>query len=333
MSEVSPEERLWDLMRGTLTARALALVADLCVADALAGGPRPVAEVAREVGADADTLHRLLRALASDGIFAEEEERGVFRNTPASDLLRASGWGDFAHLFGGIWHRAVGELEATGAPTFPQVFGADFWPWLADHPADRAAFDRAMEQGKEQRVERLAELEWRGDETVVDVGGGNGSLLVQLLHHHPGLRGIVFDLPETNRDEAALGDRIEFVAGNFFESVPPGDVYVLSTILHDWPDEQALQILRTIHAAAPPHARLLVVDSVIPAGNEPHGGKWLDLLMLTLFAGRERDEQQWRVLLDAGGFEPVCFHERLIEAQCQRYAPKDHREGQTSPGQ
>jgi hypothetical protein len=319
-------------MRGTLTARALGLVADLGVADALAGGPRPVDEVAREVGADTDTLRRLLRALASDGIFAEEEP-GVFRNTAPSALLAESGWGDFAHLFGGIWHRAVGELEATGAPTFPEVFGADFWSWLGEHPAERAAFDRAMEQGKDVRVERLVELDWRGDETVVDVGGGNGSLLVQLLQHHPGLRGIVFDLPETNRDEAALGDRIEFVAGSFFERVPSGDVYVLSTILHDWPDEQATAILRTIHAAAPRDARLLVVDSVIPTGNDPHGGKWLDLLMLTLFAGRERDEAQWRELLAAGGFEPVRFHERLIEARCQRYAPKDHREGQTSPGQ
>ena len=152
-----------------------------------------------------------------------------------------------------VWLRAVGELDASSdEPAFQRTHGAEFWSWLAEHADERAAFDRAMLQGSEPRVERLAQLEWRGDEVVVDVGGGNGSLLVELLRKQPGQRGIVFDLPETNRDEAALGDRIEFVAGDFFEHVPVGDVYVLATILHDWDDERAAAILRTIRAAALP---------------------------------------------------------------------------------
>jgi hypothetical protein len=229
-------------------------------------------------------------------------------------VLLGDGWKDFAHLFGGEWLRAIGELDASGEATFERVFGADFWSWLSAHPDERAAFDRAMAQGKDQRVERFDEIEWRGEETVVDVGGGNGSLLIELLKREPGLRGIVFDLPETVRDEDALGDRIEFVEGSFFESVPRGDVYVLGTILHDWDDEPAAAILRTIRAAAPEDASLLVIDAVVPPGNDPFGPKWLDLLMLTMFRGRERDEQQWRELLSRGGFEPVRFHERLIEA-------------------
>lgn len=317
MSERAPDGVVWDLCRGALAARAVGIVADLRVADALAGGPRPVAEIAAEVDADGETLHRFLRALASDGLFAEEE-RGVFRNTAASELLRGDGWNDFARLCGGVWHRAAGELEAAaGEPSFPRVFGSDFWTWIAARPEERAAFDRAMLQGLEARVARLAEVAWRGDETVVDVGGGNGSLLVELVELHPGLRGIVFDLPETNREDAALGTRIEFVAGDFFESVPPGDVYVLGTVLHDWDDEAALAILRTIRAAAPPGARLIVLDAVVRSGNEPDAAKWLDLLLLALFAGRERDETQWRTLLAAGGFEPVRFHARLIEARCR----------------
>ena len=317
MSQRAPDTVLWDLLRGTLRTRALALAADLRIADALAAGPRPVEEVAREVGADPDTLHRLLRALASDGVFAEEE-RGMFRNTEASEVLRrGDGWDDFAHLFGGVWLRAVGELDASSEPSFPKIFGTDFWSWLADHPGERAAFDRAMVQGGEHRVERLAGLDWRGDELVVDVGGGNGSLLVGLVRRQPELRGIVFDLPETTRDEVALGDRIEFVEGDFFERVPVGEVYILSTILHDWDDERATAILRTIRAAAPTAARLLVIETVLPPGNEPHGAKWLDLLMLTLFAGRERDEAQWRALLAAGGFEPVRVGDGLIEARCR----------------
>jgi hypothetical protein len=315
MSEPSPEGRIWDLMRGALATRALAIVADLRIAEALAGGPRPVEELAREVGADPGTLHRLLRALASDGVFAEDEP-GVFRNTEASDVLRQSGWDDFAHLFGGAWLQAIEQLGANGEPTFPRVFDTDFWSWLADHPEERAAFDRAMEQGKERRIERLAGLEWRGDETVVDVGGGNGANLVALLARRPGLTGIVFDLPETVRDESALGDRLTFVEGDFFESVPPGDVYVLSTILHDWDDERAATILQTIRAAAPSGARLVLIEAVIQPGNDPDGSKWLDLLMLALFGGRERDEAQWRELLEGAGFEIDRLEDGLIEARC-----------------
>lgn len=316
---IRAESHIWDLLRGGLASRALGVVADLGIADALADGPRPVGELAAEVGADPDVLHRLLRALASDGVFAETERR-VFENTAASELLRrGSGWSDFARLFGGVWHRTASELDAAaGEPAFERVHGIAFWEWLAKHPEERASFDRAMEQGWESRVERLAGVEWRGDELVVDVGGGNGSTLVQLIARRPGLRGVVLDLPETNRDEAELARAgIEFVAGDFFESVPRGDAYVLSTILHDWDDERAEAILRTIRAAAPDDGRLLVLDAVIPDGNEADGAKWLDLLMLALFSGRERDERQWRMLLDAGGFEPVRIEDGLIEARCR----------------
>ena len=317
MSERSPEAQLWNLMHGALATRAVGVVADLRIADALADGPRPVTELARDTGASADSLHQLLRALAGDGVFAETSP-GVFGNTEASELLRVSAQRDFAHLFGGVWHRAAGELDAgTGAVAFERVYGSDFWTWLAAHPEERAAFDRAMVDGLEGRVERLAALDWRGDETVVDVGGGNGSLLVALLDRQPGLRGIVFDLPETVRDEESFGDRIEFVAGSFFEGVPPGDVHVLSTVLHNWPDEQAAAILRTIRAASPDHGRLLVIDAVIPPGNEPDGRKWLGLLTLALFGGRERDEAQWRALFEGSGFEPVQIRDGLIEARCR----------------
>jgi hypothetical protein len=319
VSEPAPESRVWNLLRGALAARALAIVAELGVADALAGGPRPLVDLADELGADADILHRLLRALASDGIFAETEP-GVFRNTEASDLLRrGGGWEDFAGLFGGVWHRTAGELRATaGEPPFERLFGVDFWAWLARNPEERAAFDRAMEQGWERRVERLAAADWRGDEVVVDVGGGNGSLLLHLLERRPGLKGVVFDLPETNRDEASLAAAgIEFVTGSFFERVPRGDVYVLGSILHDWDDKPATAILKTVAATAPPGARLILLESVLPPGNEPDGVKWLDLLLLALFHGRERNETQWRELLADGGFEPVSVRDGLIEARCR----------------
>jgi O-methyltransferase domain len=320
VSEGDPNELLWDLLRGAMTTKTFGIAADLRVADALAGGPRPVAELARGNGADPDTLHRILRALASDGVFAEESP-GVFRNTDASELLRSdsgTSWREFAHLFGHVFYDAVAGLDPhTARATFPQTFGTDFWVWLKEHPDERAAFDTAMAGGKERSAERLAGLGWRNDETVVDVGGGNGTLLRALLERQPGLSGIVFDLPETVIDEASLGDRITFAAGSFFKQVPPGDVYLVSRILHDWDDGRATAILRTMRAAAPPHARLLAVESVISPGNEPHGAKWLDLLMLVLEAGRERTEQEWRSLFHAGGWRVDEIEDGLIQARCR----------------
>ncbi len=319
MSERAPEALLWDLLRGAMTTKALGIVSDLGVAGALAGGPRPVAELAREAGVDADALHRVLRALASDGVF-EEQEPGVFANTDASNTLLRPGWTEFAHLFGGVFFGAVADLDRAvrdGRETFPDAFGNDFWPWLGERPDERAVFDRAMAGEKDRNADRLAELEWRDGETVVDVGGGNGALLAALLRRRPGLRGIVFDLPETDRDESSFGDDMQFVAGSFFESVPEGDSYVLSGIIHDWDDARATAILRTIGAAARPGARLLITESVVPPGNEPDGAKWLDLLMLVLAGGRERTEPEWRALLDGAGWEPVRIEDGLIEARCR----------------
>jgi len=318
VSERPPESVLWDFLRGATMTRALAIAADLRLSESLADGPRPVAELAAESGVDADSLHRLLRALASDGVFAEDEP-GVFRNTQVSEVLRGGGWPEFAHLFGGVFWDAMHPLDRavrTGSATFADRFGTDFWSWLAEHADERSTFDRAMAGDREGPAERLAALEWRAGEVVVDVGGGNGALLSALVRRRPELRGIVFDLPETERDEAALGERIEFVEGSFFESVPAGDTYVLSGILHDWDDDRADAILSTIRAAAPAGARVLATESVVPPGNEPNGAKWLDLLMLVLAGGRERTEPEWRRLLEGAGLEPVRIEDGHVEARC-----------------
>jgi hypothetical protein len=308
---MNPEMTIWNALRGALMTRALGLVAELGVAQALAEGPRSHEALARERGVDADVVYRVLRALASDGIFAEVEP-GVFGNTDASEMLGRDGWGEFAQLFGGTWLETVAALDASGEPSFPRAHGEEFWAWLAAHPEERAAFDRAMAQGWQTRIERLESIGWRGDELLVDVGGGNGSLLVALLERHPRMRGIVFDLPETVRDEQALGDRCTFVEGSFFEAVPRGDAHLLSTILHDWDDRSARRILQTVRASG--GERLVVLDSVIEAGNDPDGAKWLDLLMLALAGGRERTAEQWRVLLDQSGWRPTNIGRGLIEA-------------------
>ncbi len=309
---MNAEEVIWDALRGAMVTRALGLAADLRLAQGLTAGPVSHVELAQERGVDADALYRVLRALASDGIF-QETEPGVFGNTAASELLARDGWNDFAHLFGGVWLEAVAALDASGEPSFPRVHGGEFWAWLAAHPPQRAAFDRAMAQGWETRLDRLKRIDWRDDELVVDVGGGNGSLLVALLERHPKLRGIVFDLPETVRDEQALGHRLQFVAGSFFESVPGGDTHLLATILHDWDDGSAKRILENVRAAA--GKRMIVLESVIEPGNAPDGAKWLDLLMLTLAGGRERTADQWRAMLEDTGWRVMRIDPRLIEAR------------------
>jgi O-methyltransferase domain len=318
MSERSPEAVVWDFLRGAMTTKALGIVADLRIAEALANGPRPVKELAREAAVDVDALYRVLRALASDGVFAEEEP-GVFRNTDASELLLREGWSAFAHLFGGVFYGAVADLDravSVGGATFHEAFGDEFWPWLAAHREERAIFDRAMGGERSPNADRLAQLDWRDGETVVDVGGGNGALLRLLLDRCPGLRGIVLDLPETDRDESMFGTDIEFVEGSFFEEVPAGDAYVLSAILHDWDDERSTAILRTIARGAPPGARVLITESVIQPGNDPDGAKWLDLLMHVLAGGRERTEPEWRALLEGAGLEAVAIADGLVEARC-----------------
>jgi hypothetical protein len=231
-------------------------------------------------------------------------------------MLTEDGWDAFARLFGGRWLQAVAALDVSGEASFPRVFGDEFWLWLRNHPEERALFDRAMEQGWQGRIERLDAAGFRGGETVVDVGGGNGSLLRALLERHPELRGVVFDLPETVRDETSFGERLRFEEGSFFDRVPSGDVFVLSTILHDWPDDDARRILETVRAAAAPESRLVLIEAVIRPGNDPAGAKWLDLLMLVIAGGRERTEEEWRALLESAGWEPVRFFESgAIEAK------------------
>jgi O-methyltransferase domain/Dimerisation domain len=328
VSEQPIERQMWTLVRGAMVTKTLGLVADLGIADKLAQGPLSVAELAVETGADEDALYRFLRALATDGVFSEERPR-VFANTALSELLitdRSNSWRDFAHLFGNVWYSAFDDAGASlqdGDAAFPARFGTDFWRWLEQHPDEGAAFNRAMASGADEGIGRLADLEWSDGETVVDVGGGNGATLVALLRLRATLKGVVFDLPETARDaerivaSSDLSDRCSVVAGSFFDAVPAGDVYTLSGILHDWDDEHASQILHTIRKSAPPHARIVIRDAVIPQGDEPHGSKWLDLLMLVLLRGRERTEEEWRRLLGDSDFEAVSIGDGLIEARCR----------------
>lgn len=320
-----PRSRLWALASGYMITQAIGVAVRLGIPDLVTERPRSSAELASTAGADPDSVRRLLRALASLGVFAERN--GVIAHTEMSQLLCSDVPGSMAaqsELFSGVnyltWADAP-ETFRTGEPAFPRAHGSPFFEWLGDHPDESALFNASMAGGAAVRRQQLLARDWSGVSTIVDVGGGNGATLVPLLQAHPTLTGIVFDLPQVGPDatrtitEAGLGDRCSFAAGSFFEEVPAGaDVYVLSKILHDWDDEPAGTVLRAVRSAMTPTSRLVLLESVIAPGDEPDPAKILDLHMLVALGGRERAEDEWRNLLSGNGFAMAHARSGLIEA-------------------
>jgi hypothetical protein len=311
-----PAVQLGELATGYFRARALWAAAALDVAGALARGPLRAADIAAQSGAHGPTLYRVLRALATLGVF-EEDSEGRFCNTPISELLRSDAPGsmrDLVMLFGHetSWRawEAIDHTLRTGETAFDRVYGEKFFHYLERTPETAALFDRAMVSASNVTNAAVVDAyDFSACASIVDVAGGVGAALCAILHATPGLRGILFDLPhvaQRAREYVAgqgLSTRCEFVAGSFLEEVPGGaDVYFMKHILHDWDDASCLTILRRCHAALRAEARLLICERVVPRGNEPSQAKWVDLhMMLTTHGGKERTEAEYRALLaDAG---------------------------------
>jgi len=324
---------LMQIVSAIWLARAVYAAAHLGLADLLADGPQTTDELARATGTHAPSLHRLLRALASRGVFAELEPRR-FSLTPLGAALRRDAFGAARATvltLGGdwqwkAWDNFVYSLQ-TGRPALDKVAGVGLFDYLAAHPDDQARFNDAM-AGIHGTVDPfvVSAYDFSPFKTVVDVGGGTGTLLTTILRCNETLRGILYELPEAAAvaRRALLGSelasRCVVLEGDFFEAVPRGhDAYILSHVLHDWTDEQALPILRNCRHAMADHGRLLVVDAVLPPGNVPHNGKLMDLLMLTVTGGVERTEKEFAVLLAAAGFAmtrvlPTLTDNSIIEA-------------------
>jgi SAM-dependent methyltransferase len=321
--------QLLNLLGGFLHTQAIATAAKLGVADILGEEAMPVGELAARVDANPSALHRVMRLLASLGIFSEAAP-GLFVGTPLSDELREDRPDSLrymAMLRGGATYLAAGEMllsVRTGEPAAETVFGMPFFDYLATHVEASDVFNRAMAGGANAPTVAV-DYDWSGASRVADIGGGNGSLLSAVLGAHAHLHGVIFDLPHVVPDarlvleQAGLSERCEVVGGDFFtDALPRADVHVLARVLHDWDDEQALAILRNCRRSIAADGRLLVVEWVLPVGDEPSYGKLLDLIMLTLVGGKERTEAEWRALLQAGGFELVDVTEAaatsLLEA-------------------
>jgi hypothetical protein len=304
------------MINGFWISQALHVAATLGLADLLRDGRKTADELANAVSAHAPTLRRLLRVLASVGVFAEDSD-GRFELTPLAEYLRTDIAG--SHRAWAIWSGQPstwamwGELlhcTRSGEAGFSKVHGKSVWEYYAEHPDQSAIFNAAMTGTSSvvtQAIVQSANLS--SNTTVVDVGGGQGSLLVAALLSHPTMRGILFDQPHVVSEArelltaAGVAGRCQVIAGNFFESVPErGDTYLLKSVLQDWDDPHALVILRNCRRVMRSDARFLLIERVIPPGNDFHPSKLGDLLMLVMYGGRVRSEREFARLYAEAGF-------------------------------
>ena len=308
----TPAETLVRLGFGFIVSQALRVVADLAISDRLAAGPRSVTDLAEQTGAHADALYRILRLLAAEGVFRETSDR-CFCQTELSTLLRTdqrSSPRDLIRMMNREPYLAFAQLDhsvRTSLAAFDETFGKSRFDWLADHPAEAALFQSAMIALSQGSNEAIAEAyDFTPFSKVVDVGGGHGQLLSEILARNPHISGVLYDLPSgVAAARAAAGcflPRTEILTGNFFESVPAhSDVYILKKVVHDWNDEQAIVILRNCRDAMKPTGRILVAETIVPSGNEPDLIKLVDANMLVVTGGVERTVDQYTSLFDAAG--------------------------------
>ena len=316
MDETSPRDTLLRMTNAFQVSQAIYVAATLGIADLLEDGPKSADELAETTGTHAPTLYRLLRALASVGIFIETD--GRFDLTPLAEYLRTDTPGSlraFAMLIGqqSFW-RSWGHLlhsVRTGEPAFRKVHGTGPFEYWATHPEEAAVFDAAMTSHSSGVVDAVVRsYDFSGIGVLVDVGGGEGGLLAAILAANPSLRGILFDQPHVVGTAGALlewagvANRCEVVGGSFFEAVPVGaDAYLLKSVIHDWDAEAAIEILRACRAAMAERGKLLVVERVVRPGNDPDPAKFSDLNMLVIPGGQERTADDFELLYAEAGFK------------------------------
>jgi hypothetical protein len=310
MEPANPVSTLIQIAGGYCLPRCLHAVADLGVADALDSTPRTATELAASVGADADALNRVLRLLSAHGVFESRGDR--FGHSPASLLLRTDhpqSLRAFVRLFGlpFAWSifGAMGHSVQTGRPAAEKVLPEGIWTYFAEHPDEAAVFNMAMAAKAHAHVaEIIAAYDFSGFRRVGDIGGGRGHLLRAVLAAVPTATGVLFDVPKVVAEAAGLGsERLTFQAGDFFkDALPVCDAYLVMEVIHDWNDADSVAILKAIRRAAPPHAKLLLIEQIVPDDAGPHWSKMLDIHMLALLGGRQRTRSEYEALFAKAGF-------------------------------
>ncbi|MDQ3650224.1 MAG: acetylserotonin O-methyltransferase [Acidobacteriota bacterium] len=316
IQQMPPEAFLTNLAFGAMMTQALYVAAKLGIADLLKDKPRSITELAAATGTHEGALYRVLRSLAGVGVFAETDPK-VFSLTQYAEPLRSdapSSMRNGAIFMGEEWHWRVWSdmlySVRTGKPAWGHVHGAEVFDYFEANREQAEIFNGAMTDMSVGTAPVVVEAyDFSSFKTIADIAGGHGYLLAQILKATPNLDGILFDMPQVIEGAGALFEkegvtnRVEKVAGSFFESVPSGaDAYIMKHIIHDWDDERCVRILSNIHAAMSDDGKVLIAETVVPAGDAPHYSKLLDLEMLVSPGGAERTEAEYRALLAAAGF-------------------------------
>jgi SAM-dependent methyltransferase len=301
-----------EMLAGFQVSQALYVAAKLDVATVLAGGPRTVREIAAAVNADAEALGRIIRFLATLGLYRTNGDQVELTELGAT-LAKSRDTAYNAALYWMETHYApfgcLLDTARTGKNAAEEYYGRTFFEWIYEEPERVQVQNQAFAWVTAALRDGMFDGYRLPEGTVVaDIGGADGSMMARLLADEPDRRGIVFDQPEVvtaaekTLADYKLADRVQAVAGDFFQSVPAADVYILSYILHDWNDEESRRILRNIASAANPGARLVIVEAIIPPGDKPHPAKVIDLTMLAMNNGRERTAAEYTALLESAGF-------------------------------
>jgi len=302
---------------GAWVAQAISVAAKLGIPDLLAAGARTAADLAAQTNCHPRSLYRLLRALTTIGVFEELADE-QFQLTPLAELLRTDSphslryaaimLGENHHY--GAWGHLLGAVQSGGI-AFDETFGVPVFKYFDSHPEAARVFNHAMtELSSNVHIAVVDAYDFTPFETIVDIGGGHGALLSAILRANPKLRGVLFDQPavvegaEPHLAARGVADRCHTAPGDFFQAVPEGgDAYVLATVIHDWTDDQSVEILRNIRRAIRPNGRLLLVEQVLKGPNAEDFGKFADLNMLVMTGGGERTEEEFRQLYERAGFE------------------------------
>ncbi len=316
-SQLPAPVQMLQIISGFWIARGVYVIAKLGIPDLLTSGPKTANELAESTETHGPSLYRVMRALASVGIL-RSEENDRFALTPLSETLVTDAPGSLRWFtvseLGQEHYPAWGNLMQsvrTGEIAFDHFYGMDVWQYFHKNPEDAAVFNDSMSGMTAAANDVIMSLyDFSSFSKVVDVGGGHGSLIISILKTNPQLKGVLFDAPEVvvgarSRIEAAgLTDRCEAVSGDFFEKVPAGgDAYVMKWIIHDWDDNRAVTILKNCRSHMAPNCRLILVDCVVPEGDEPHFSKFIDLNMLVMTGGKERTATEFEKLFEAAGFK------------------------------
>ena len=313
-SGISPEMEIVQMAMGGFVTRALYALAELGIADYFENETVSAEDIARATGVSAPFLYRLLRNMTGFGLFTEDESHRFSLTTKGASLQSGFIRSSVRTLAGPTVWRALDEVVyaiKSGESCAQKTLRKPIFEYLRQNPDEMHLFNESMTAiHRDEPAAIVKNYDFSGIGRLMDIGGGTGGLLAEILREYPQMDGVLYELPEVandarqNLEARGLSTRCEVIEGNFFDSFPPGgDAYILSHVIHDWDEESCLKILKNCHTAMQNKSRLLIIEQVIPSDDGFHPAKILDLLMLTMMTGQERTREEYAELLRKADFQ------------------------------